>query len=192
MEARQQERELRRSRQEQRRRRMVREAWGSVYRRVSHLTPVALAVCGELHAFPLNGPRETVIEALAPDVVFGFETALELRGGRRVLTGGDLHAYTNRRDLLPVLRAWETLGSEMVGSPSPNPAFRCPPRLFLLVREVLPPFEWMAGSRVVTGEWLIREYLGTLGQRFDLLAVVLDTLEPAGQEGTDAGNRAQA
>lgn len=183
MEARRQERELRRSRQERRRRRLVREAWRSIYRRVSHLTPVALAASGELHVYPLNAARETVLEALAPEVVFGFETALELRGGRRVLTGGDLHAYTKRRNLPELLRSWDILGSEVVGTPSLTPAFPCPPRLFLLVRKDLPPFDRIAGSRVVTGEWLVREYLGTLGHRFDLLAVVLDRLG-SGQEAT--------
>lgn len=173
------ERALRRARAERRRRRLERRAYGSVYARIAHLVPVVLPLAGETRAFPLEGDPGPVVEALAGSCVFGFETALEIRAGQRLLKVNDLHAYTEPELHPGIAEGVPGLGPEALRPPL-VPVLPRQPHLFLVLRRPLPPFTRLEGRRVVSGEWLLREYLGALGHRFDLLAVVLHCLEREG------------
>jgi hypothetical protein len=160
------DRELRRLHQERARRRLGRRAYATVYRRVARLIPIVLACSGQLRAYPVREEPGACLERLAPNSVFCFETALELRSKRRLLAGQDMHAYTLSAPTDGVL----------VPTPPLLPAWSRPPHLFLIVVATLPPSLDLGGRRLVTAERLIREYLGALGHRFDLLAALLHAL----------------
>jgi len=162
-----QERALERVLKERQCRRLEREAYASVYRRVARLVPVVLPLAGEVHAFPIEGDVDALMEALRPTCVFGFETALQMRSGRRMLNGSDVHAYTRVAAPPPSL-----VGAEVAASPL-VPVLPRRPYLFLVSRDPLPPSVETSRGRVVSDDWMLREYLGAIGHRFDLLSAVL-------------------
>lgn len=171
------ERAMVRSQAERQRRRLVRHAYASVYARLAHLVPVVLPLAGRTRCFPLEGDPREVVSALAASCTFGFETALEIRAGRRLLNVQDVHAYVmddGMVDGVPGLVGPETVPPRLV------PALPRHPHLFLVAVSALPPAVRIGGLRVVSGEWMVREYLGALGHRFDLLAVVLKHLDDEG------------
>ena len=131
------------------------------------LVPVVLACSGELRAFPIHEERQALLERLTPSSIFCFETALELRHGRRLLTGQDLHVYT--------LEA--PAAGALVPTPPLLPIHSRPPQLFQIQVDTLPTAMDVNGRRVVSAELLVREYLGALGHRFDLLATLLHLLK---------------
>lgn len=172
MSLRSQHRELLRSLRERKRAHLTRRAYPSVYRAVAHLVPVVLPLVGRMQAYPLTAPAREVLDRLARQSVLCFETALEAWKGRRLLTARDLHAYTTDANLAESLPG---LGPECV-PPDLTPIFPRDPHLFLWVLQAWPEHVELEGVRVVTAERLLREYLGTVGQRFDLLAVLVHLL----------------
>ncbi len=174
------ERSLLRSQAERRRRRLVREAYASVYRRIAHLVPILLPVSGQVHTLPIEGLHGDLVEALAASCVFGFETAFEVRTGRRLLNAMDVHAYTTDAEHPCLTGNFPGLGSE-AASPRLVPSLPRPPYLWIVAGDVLPPAVKIGGRQVVSGEWMLREYLGALGHRFDLLAVVLKCVDDEGR-----------
>lgn len=167
-----QQRELRLSLRERKRAHLTRRAYHSVYRTVAHLVPIVLPLVGRMQAYPLTAPAHEVLDQLTPQSVLCFETALEAWKGRRLLTAQDLHAYTTNACLAECIAG---LGPECA-PPDLTPTFPRDPHLFLWVLQALPEHVQLADVRVVTAERLLREYLGTVGHRFDLLAVLVHLL----------------
>ncbi len=172
MSLRSQHRDLQLSLRERKRAHLTRRAYPSVYRAVAHLVPIVLPLVGRMQAYPLMAPAREVLARLSSRSMLCFETALEVWKGRRLLTARDLHAYTIDACLAESVPG---LGPECI-PPDLTPTFPRDPHLFLWVLQAWPEHVELEGVRVVTAERLLREYLGTVGQRLDLLAVLVHLL----------------
>lgn len=151
---------------------MIRNAYLSVYRRFRNYVPIVVPLAGKVSAYSIPTSPSDILPLLVGRSVLSFETALEKKTNQRLLTARDLHAYT-----LANSSAHETAEAagltRAANTPDLVPIWSRPPHLFIIERAELPPSVMLPdGTRVVTDEWLVREYLGVVGQRFDLLAVL--------------------
>jgi len=128
---------------------------------------------------PLLLPGESALRTLRERAIWTLDTAARLVSGRGFLTSPDLTGYLSEAHLQ------EIVAEGLVGPPqgtelSVDPIYRRPPMLIAHVTEELPPHvELPSGDRVVPWDFLLRDIMGTLGWRPDLLTR-LEASYPAG------------
>ena len=146
-----------------------------MWRQVRGVVPGVFVLAGPLSVRRLLAPRDEVIDALRPDAIFALDTAMRLHVGGGCIAGGDVHAYVGDREMLDALAAAGPIASDeesdrVVLRPWPGA-----PRLFAVASVEAPPHVTRAdGTRLVTGEHLVREVIGAVGVRLDVLAPLLD------------------
>jgi hypothetical protein len=149
------------------------------FRRDLRIIPHVFLLPGKASMAPLQQSLEEVRAALRGRAVWTLDTAARLVSGRGFLTSPDLTGYSLEADL-------QDIGAKgLVGPPqgtelSVDPIYRRPPMLITHVTEELPPHvELPSGDRVVPWDFLLRDVMGTLGWRPDLLTR-LEASYPAG------------
>lgn len=172
-------RRLTRDKRRVRRERLVRQAAGPLWERLRSVVPRVYLLAGPLEVHRLTADRELVLSALHGKAVLTLDTAMRSHTGFGLLAGSDVHLY------LPDRRPLTALQEAGLVSPSPEPdrvlvrPWAGPPRLFAVITPDLPPHEPRPdGTLVVTREHLVREILGAVGLRFDLLAPLLMEASP--------------
>ncbi len=167
-------RRLRRDQRMARRARLARQVAGPLWQRVRDVVPTVYALAGPLHVRRMQAPAEELIAALRGEAVLALDTAMRQHVGGGCVPGGDAHVYLTDPGALGRL--------ELAGLVSPEPcadrvlvrAWPGPPRLFAVVVPTLPPHvELPDGTLVVTRSHLVREIIGALGPRLDVLAPLL-------------------
>jgi hypothetical protein len=151
----------------------------SRFRRDLAIVPHVFLLLGRASMAPLLQPEETVLAALRERAVWTLDTAARLVSGRGFLTSPDLTGYLTATDL-----QWATR-EQLIGAPeqaglSVEPLYRRPPMLIAHVPQELPAHIVLpSGERVVSWDFLLRDVMGTLGWRPDLLTR-LEATYPAG------------
>jgi hypothetical protein len=161
-----------------RRRSLVRRSH-SRFRSDLMIVPHVFLLPGKASMAPLLRSEEEVRAALRGRAVWTLDTAARLVAGRGFLTSPDLTGYLAATDLEGAIDQGLTGPSERAGL-SVEPLYRRPPMLIAHVTEELPPYvELPSGDRVVPWDFLLRDVMGTLGWRPDLLTR-LEATYPAG------------
>lgn len=139
--------------------------------------PILYCLQGEMAIHPLEASKDAVVAALKDTAVFTLDTASELRWGIRLLRGEDVHAY------LADSQSLNTLATERLISATPLPTkvlfppHFVSPRLVAVIVDALPPSETTVQDyRVVEASRLVREFIGAVGLRADLVALLEDCL----------------
>jgi hypothetical protein len=174
--------EVQRDRKALRRERLIREVAGPVWHRMVRVVPLSFQGQGRLVARELLASREAVIEALRSDAVFAVDTAMRLAHGVGFLASPEAQAYLAGAEPLARLAAAGLISTEphfdsILVRPWPGP-----PRLLACLVDELPPSRVVEGGyRVVTGERLGRELVGTVGPRADLFVLYekVEGIEPS-------------
>lgn len=167
-------RRLARDKRRARRERLIREAAGPVWRAVRGVVPSVFSLAGPLEVRRLLAPRAVIEEALRGSAVLALDAAMRAHRGVGLFGGDDLHVYLEDRRPLEALVAAGLVSPEVEPDRVLVRPWAGPPRLFAVVVAPLPPNEpgppGHETARVVTREHLVREILGAVGLRFDLLA----------------------
>lgn len=164
--------EVQRDRKALRRERLIREVAGPVWHRMVKVVPLSFQGQGQLVARELLASRETVIEALKSDAVFAVDTAMRLAHGVGFLASLEIQAYLSGDEPLDRLAAAGLISTEPYFDITLVRPWPGPPRLLACRVDELPPSrEVKGGYRVVTGERLGRELVGTVGPRADLFVL---------------------
>lgn len=146
------------------------------------IVPHVFLLPGKASMARLQKPEDAVREALRERAVWTLDTAARLVSGRGFLTSPDLTGYLTAADL-----EW-TVAEGLVSPPeqaglSVEPLYRRPPMLIAHLTGEMPPHRALpSGERVVTWDFLLRDVMGTLGWRPDLLTR-LEATYPAGLPG---------
>jgi hypothetical protein len=149
------------------------------FRRDLRIIPHVFLLPGKVAMAPLQQSEEAVREALRGRAIWTLDTAARLVSGRGFLASPDLTGY------LPEVELGKVVAEEWVGAPqrtalSVDPLYRRPPMLIVYVTEETPPHvELPSGDLVVPLDFLLRDLMGTLGWRPDLLTR-LEATYPAG------------
>lgn len=167
-------RRLRRDQRRVQRDRMARDLAGPLWRQVRGVVPAVFVLAGPLSVRRLIAPREAIIDALRPHGIFALDTAMRLSVGGGCLAGGDVHAYAPADAVEALAEAGLVERAEepdrVLVRPWPGA-----PRLFAVAAAQAPPHRTLTdGTRVVTRAHLVRELIGAVGLRFDLLAPLLE------------------
>jgi hypothetical protein len=118
---------------------------------------------------PLGEPTETVRLALRGEAIWTLDTASRLVSARGFLRSADLTGYLTEESFARILQEG-LVGSPLSGGLTVDPLFDRPPMLIAHVTEEPPvPVVLPSGECVVSWEFLVRDILGTLGWRPDLL-----------------------
>jgi hypothetical protein len=164
--------EVQRDRKVLRRERLIREVAGPVWHRMVKVVPLSFQGQGRLVAREILGSRETVIEALKSDAVFAVDTAMRLAHGVGFLSSLDIQAYLSGDESLDRLAAAGLISTESYFDTTLVRPWPGPPRLLACRVDELPSSRMVKGGyRVVTGERLGRELVGTVGPRADLFVL---------------------
>jgi hypothetical protein len=164
--------ELLRDRKRLRRERMIREVAGPVWNRMVRVVPLSFEAQGRLVAREILASREAVIEALRPDAVFAVDTAMRLAHGAGFLAVQEVQAYLLGTEPLDRLGAAGLISAADHFDSTLVRPWAGPVRLLASIVAELPPSRVVKdGYRVVTGERLGRELVGTVGQRADLFVL---------------------
>jgi hypothetical protein len=175
---------LRRSRRDRREylRRSLTRRSHSRFRRDLALVPHVFLAPEAVVTSPLLRPAEEILAALRGRAVWTLDTASRLAGGGGLVARGDLTGYLRRGDLEALVDRG-LAGPPAGGRASIDPLFEGPRCLIAhLVADPPPAIELATGDRVVTRERLLRDILGTLGWRPDLLTRV-EAVYPGGPDG---------
>ena len=146
------------------------------------IVPHVFLLPGKSSMALLQKPEDVVRDALQERAVWTLDTAARRVSGRGFLTSPDLTGYLTAADL-----EW-TVAQGLVSPPeqtglSVEPLYRRPPMLIVHVTEEMPPYLVLpSGERVVSWDFLLRDVMGTLGWRPDLLTR-LEATYPAGLPG---------
>lgn len=139
------------------------------FRRDLAIVPHVFLIPDHARMAPLQQPADAVRLALRGEAVWTLDTAARLVSGRGFLRAEDLIGYMTEQVFARVV-AEGLVGSPMAGGLSVDPLFSRPPMLIAhLTEEAPPPVELSSGERVVSWEALVRDVMGTLGWRPDLL-----------------------
>jgi REP element-mobilizing transposase RayT len=113
-----------------------------------------------------------IFEALKSDAVFAVDTAMRLAHGVGFLASLDIQAYLSEDEPLDRLAAAGLISAEPHFDTTLVRPWPGPPRLLACRVDELPPLRVVKGGyRVVTGERLGRELVGTVGPRADLFVL---------------------
>jgi hypothetical protein len=161
-----------------RRRSLVRRSH-SRFRSDLSIIPHVFLLPGKAGMAPLRQSGEAVRTALREKAVWTLDTAARLVSGRGFLTSPDLTGYLAAADLEWAVAQGLIAPPEQAGL-SVEPLYRRPPMLIAHLTQTPPPHvELSSGDRVVSWEFLLRDVMGTLGWRPDLLTR-LEATYPAG------------
>ncbi|HVT61204.1 MAG TPA: hypothetical protein VHR45_22770 [Thermoanaerobaculia bacterium] len=139
------------------------------FRRDLAVVPHVFLLPGRALMAPLEQPAEAVRLALRGEAVWTLDTAARLVTGRGILVSADLTGYLTERAFGRAL-ADGLIGEPWAGGLSVTPLFRRPLMLIAHLTDEPPAAITLAsGDRVVHWSFLIRDILGTLGWRPDLL-----------------------
>jgi hypothetical protein len=164
---------LRRARRKAQHRRLVRQSAGELWKRWMRHPPILFCLQGEMVVHELRAGRDEVIAALRHTGVFTLDTAAELRWGVRLVRGNDVHAYLADREALDHLVNAGLVSQTPLQTKVLFPPHSVHPRLVVVVVESLPPSEVTPnGYRVVEADRLVREFIGAVGMRADLAALL--------------------
>ncbi len=130
---------------------------------------------GKAYAAPLQKTAEEVFTALRDRAIWTLDTASRLTCGRGLIAARDLTAYLGNQDDLD----WAAdQGLIEESTPALLTLLPLVPRPRLLVVHLMddppPYFTISSGDRVVRWEFLIRDVMGTIGWRPDLLNAIED------------------
>jgi hypothetical protein len=151
----------------------------SRFRRDLEIVPHVFLRPGKARRAALQQPEETVLQALRARAVWTLDTASRLVSGHGFLASPDLTGYLLEADLKAII-AEGLIGPLQESDLSVDPLYRRPPMLIAHGALEWPPHvEFPSGDRVVTWDFLLRDVMGTLGWRPDLLTR-LEATYPAG------------
>lgn len=168
-------RKLQRAKEAKTRQRLLRWAYQPVYDKYRAVVPSIFARNGKVNVYNAVADEGRLIDSLKGLAVFTLDTAARLRWGIRLVNAPNVCAYLQRADDLKPLASRGLIEPNPVGSFIYAPPFRTGVRLLAVMTPELPPHETLAsGHRVVTTDFLVREYLGVIGLRLDLFTL-LDT-----------------
>jgi len=146
------------------------------------IVPHVFLLPGKASMALLQKPEDVVRAALQERAVWTLDTAARLVSGRGFLTSPDLTGYLTTADLAWAQAQGLVAPPEQAGL-SVEPLYRRPPMLIAHVTEDPPPHLVLpSGERVVSWDFLLRDVMGTLGWRPDLLTR-LEATYPAGLPG---------
>lgn len=159
---------LRRDREAYRRISLARRSHAR-FRRDLAIVPHPFLLAGRMRMAPLARPAETVRQALRGEAVWTLDTAARLLTGHGFLASRDLTGY-----LSPVAfdraAAAGLIGEPQAGGIGVEPLYRRDAMLIAHLTDDPPAAEILpTGDRVVAWDFLIRDVMGTLGWRPDLL-----------------------
>lgn len=161
--------EVQRDRKALRRERLIREVAGPVWHRMVKVVPLSFQGQGRLVTRELLASREAVIEALRSDGIFAVDTAMRLAHGVGFLASFEIQVYLAGAEPIDRLAAAGLISTEPYFDSTLVRPWPGPPRLLACLVDELPPSRVVKGGyRVVTGERLGRELVGTVGPRADL------------------------
>lgn len=168
---------LRRARRKAQHRRLVRQSAADLWRRWMRHPPSLFCLRGELLIHETRGSKEQITAALKDKAIFALDTAAELRWGLRLVRGNDVHAYLPTRANLNALVEAGLIAQTPLPTRILFPPHPVKPRLVAVLTSSPPPSErTVSGHLVVEGEEMVREYIGALGMRADLIAVLEECL----------------
>lgn len=147
------------------------------FRRDLAVVPHVFLLPGRARMAALMQPPEAVRAALRGEAIWTLDTAARLLTGQGFIASPDLTGYLTEHAFD---RAVEQglIGTPTAGGLSIDPLYHRPPMLLAHLADDPPPFTTLpSGDRVVTWHFLIRDILGTLGWRPDLLTR-LDAMRP--------------
>lgn len=164
---------LRRDRRRARAWRLEREVAGPLWAELRGVVPVVYTLLGPLRVHVLEADRDRVLEALRPAAVFALDAAMRLRLGAGCIAGGDIHCYLPTDGVVDRLVAEGLVGADpfpdrVLVRPWPGP-----PRLFAVIGPPPPREVLTGGRRAVERVRLLRETVGAVVPRTDLLAPLL-------------------
>jgi hypothetical protein len=139
------------------------------FRRDLAIVPHPFLLAGRVGMAPLLETAEAVRGALRDQAIWTLDTAARLRTGHGFLASPDLTGYLSEAAFS---RAAEEglIGRPLAGDISVEPLYRRPPMLIAHLTEEPPESETLPSrERVVSWPFLIRDVMGTLGWRPDLL-----------------------
>jgi hypothetical protein len=139
------------------------------FRRDLAVLPHQFLLAGRVCMAPLEQHLEAVQAALRGEAIWTLDTAARLLTGSGFLTSRDLTGYLAEATFA---RAVEEglVGVPLAGGFTVEPLYRRPPMLIAQRMDEPPPFTTLpAGDRVVSWQFLVRDIIGTLGWRPDLL-----------------------
>jgi hypothetical protein len=133
------------------------------------IVPHHFLLPGQIQMLPILSTPEAVREALGRKAVWTLDTAARRVTGRGFLTAADLTGYVSP-PVLVELGAQGLIGPVEEFGITLEPLFHRPPMLFARnLDEGSASVQLVSGERVVPWELLVRDLMGTLGWRPDLL-----------------------
>ena len=151
-----------------RRRRMFRRSH-SRFERDLFILPHRFLPQDRAHMAPLMVPAGQIQEELKGRVIWTLDTASRLVTGHGFLVAHDLMGYLELETLEELIREGRVGPPEHAGL-SVDPLYVRPPMLIAHIPdEPIPFIELASGDRVVPWDFLMRDVMGTLGWRPDLL-----------------------
>jgi hypothetical protein len=157
------------------------------FRRDLAIVPHPFLLAGRMRMAPLALPARAVQDALRGEAVWTLDTAARLLTGHGFLAARDLTGYLSPAAFARAA-AEGLVGEPLAGGISVEPLYRRDAMLIAHLTDDPPAGELLAtGDRVVGWDFLLRDVLGTLGWRPDLLTR-LEARRPraAGGDGTPA------
>ncbi|HEY3568799.1 MAG TPA: hypothetical protein VGP73_12765 [Thermoanaerobaculia bacterium] len=149
------------------------------FKRDLRIIPNVFLLPGKASMAALQASEEMVRQALRQRAVWTLDTAARLVSGHGFLTAPDLTGYLSHADLQEIV-AQGLVGPLRQNELSVDPIYHRPPMLIVHETEEMPPHvELPSGDRVVTLDHLLRDLMGTLGWRPDLMTR-LEATYPAG------------
>jgi hypothetical protein len=150
------------------------------FRRDLAVVPHPFLLSGRVRMAPLWQSVEAVRFALRGEAIWTLDTAARLLTGHGFLASPDLTGYLKEESFGRAVDEG-LVGEPFTGGFSVEPLYRRPPMLIVHLTDDPPLSATLpSGDRVVTWEFLIRDVLGTLGWRPDLLTR-LEAWRPARQ-----------
>lgn len=161
-------RRARRDREAYRRRSLARRVYAR-FRRDLGVVPHLFLAREALRVAALRAPAPQVLAALVGHAVWTLDTAVRLAGLPGFLAASDLTGYLDEAALARARAA------DLIDEPAPaavgvDPLLPRPPLLIARLGAEPPEITLPGGQRVVTWEHLVRDLMGTLGWRPDLLS----------------------
>jgi hypothetical protein len=139
------------------------------FRRDLAVVPHLFLLPGRARMAALERPPEAVRLALRGLAIWTLDTAARLLTGQGFVVSPDLTGYLTEAAFEGAAKQG-LIGTPLTGGLSIDPLYHRPPMLIAHLTDDPPPSTTLqSGDRVVTWELLIRDVLGTLGWRPDLL-----------------------
>lgn len=169
---------LRRDREAHRRISLVRRSHAR-FRRDLAIVPHPFLLAGRMRMAPLVLPARAVQHALRGEVVWTLDTAARLLTGHGFLAARDLTGYLSPAAFARAAAAG-LIGEPQAGGIGVEPLYRRDAMLIAHLTDDPPAAELLpTGDRVVAWDFLMRDVLGTLGWRPDLLTRLEASRPPA-------------